>query len=232
MPAFLVPLGIAALSAVGGLLSGRKSARTSTSSQSGTSSSTENYSTTPTYDETGQQIRKLLFDQLQERFTSSPDFIKSYINKGIKDINASSDITQRLLDNSISSRGLSRTSAGANPLLNLDLSRIMAGLNLKSSAPLLEEDLKQKRLQELMQFFQLQPIGRTGTSTRDNTFSQKGKQIGPGSMLGGAFSGGAQALGYFAGRGAFGGGGGNSVSGASPSFPTINPIPNFQLGRP
>lgn len=192
----IMPYILAGLTAASGGISNTEGARTSKSKQSGSSSSTETFRTTPEYDELGTQVRKLLFDQLQDRLKSSPDFVKSYISGSIKSINESSDITKRLMENTITSRGLGRTSAGATPLVNLDLSRIMQALQIKSSGPLIEEDLKSKRLQELTNFFSLQPVGQFGTTERTSTFNQEGEQIGAGSVLGGILSGAGQGLAY------------------------------------
>lgn len=195
------PLIMTGLSALSGWLNNRESARTSTSKQSGTSTSVDTYSNQPQYDELGTDIREFLWNQLQDRAKNSPDFVKSYIAGSIKNLNASSDITKRLMENTVASRGLGRTSAGAAPLMNLEGSRIMQALLLKSQGPLIEEDLKSKRLKELTDFFSLQPVGQSGTSTRTSTFDQAGEQIGPGSPLGSALSAGGATLGYFGSRG-------------------------------
>lgn len=193
MPAWLVPLAISGISALSGLLANR--GRKAQESQDQNIDSV----TTPDYDPKMLSMRNLLMDEYLNRLQGNEDFFQGYTNEGLKQINQGSDITSRMIENILSARGLTGTSAGGTSEIMNQINRGNQMSSFLNSIPLLRDQRSQQNLLSTGQFFSSLPYAKRTQETRTGT----GTQEQAGNPWGGAIGGLGNALGYFYGQGAF-----------------------------
>jgi len=194
MASFAIPLAISGISALAGLFGNRAK------QQQQTSTSTTDQTTRPEYDDKALYMRNLLMDQYLDRMRQNEDVYQGYTNEGIKQINQGSDITSRAIDNLLSARGLSGSSAGAASQISNQMNRGNQQASFLNSIPLLRDQRQQQNLLQGGQFFSSLPYAQhqTGTTTQKGTVTQ------PGNMLGGMLGSLGTTLGGLYGQGAFG----------------------------
>lgn len=200
MPAFLLPLAIAAAgSAIGGALSNKKSARTGTQSNT----------TTTTFNEPAEYrtLGDLLRSRIENRLRSSVD-LGGYEAQGLTGINDAFAGAQTALNADLTSRGLATSPIAATAGTNLQAERGTNIAQFLNQLPLLRRQMEGEDLNAANAFYQARPRG--------TTVSQHGTQIVPGSAAGSAFGSAAEMLAFFAGQGLFKGGG------TAPTFPNIH----------
>ena len=200
-------LALTAASALGGALSNRGGKTTSNSTYNNTSTST------PQLSPEQEAIYGLLSQNVMNRLRGQTP-LAGYEASGLQNINESSDAIRRSIEGRLTSRGLIGSPMGATALSNLDISRGSEAAKFRNSLPLLQNDLDLQNLGAAGTVFGLRPFGETRTSSGTGT----GVSTTSGNMLGGAFGGLAEALGYLIGRGSFGprsnpGGSGGQSSG-------------------
>lgn len=197
---FFIPALIAGMSALGGAAANRRQQQTQQTSQT----STTNQSSMPVYGETELDVRNNILRQLLGATEETPDFISGATAAGIQGINATDAARRRMQQALMTSRGLGRTTAGANYLAGGDQPRQSQIVNLLAQMPFQQEQIRSNRLGDLSRFFATLPVGtsQTGTTTSSGT----GTQTTPGNMLGGALSSGGQIAAMLYGMGAFQGG--------------------------
>jgi hypothetical protein len=194
---FFIPALIAGLGALGGAAANRKQTTQQSSSQN--TSSTQ--SSMPVYGETELDVRNNILRQLLGATETTPDFIRGATEAGVQNINNAEAIRRRLLQQSLTSRGLGRTTAGLNTLGGGDINRQNQLVNFLAQMPMQEEQIRSNRLQDLSRFFATLPIGTTQTGTSSQTGT--GTTTTPGNMLGGALGSGSSLAAFLYGQGAF-----------------------------
>ena len=202
-----LPAALGGASVAGGLLEGRKGARTQTTSQ------------TP-----GQfgEIGELLKQKYQQKLTSPSALPAGYETTGIGNINQTYDLINESLRNKLTSRGLTGSPNEAAVMGRSELQRGGDIVRFQNQLPLLERDLQEQDLANAMKLY----YGGTGTET-----------VLPGSALGSGLSQGADILAYLYGSGAFGGGGGSIATAPSrnplPQLPRgARTIPPWLIPQP
>jgi hypothetical protein len=195
MFAAAVPLAISGISALAGMFANRAKKAEQTSSQ------TIDQTDMPQYDDKTLYMRNQLMDTFLDRLRSNEDFFGGYTNEGLKNINTSSDIAKRSLDNILAARGLSGSSAGASSAMQQRLNSLNQQSSFLNSIPLLRDQRAQQNLTGASGFFNALPTGtrRTGTTTGTGTATQ------PSNILGGGLTSLGTSLAGLYGQGAFGG---------------------------
>lgn len=198
MSAFLLPLAIAAGSAISGALSNKKSARTGTQSNT----------TTTTFNEPAEYrtLGDLLRSRIENRLRSSVD-LGGYEAHGLTGINDAFAGAQTALNADLTSRGLATSPIAATAGTNLQAERGTNIAQFLNQLPLLRRQMEGEDLNAANAFYQARPRG--------TTVSQQGTQVLPGSAVGSAFGSAAEMLAFLAGQGLFKGGG-------SPGYPNIH----------
>lgn len=172
MPWPLAALAITGLSGLAGGLSNRS----------------RTYTSKPIYDEDLGDLRSSLVNQYTSLADSNENFIPAYTQQGLQNIDRAGESSEGLLQSILASRGLTKTTGGANALFNRGLQTQMAKANFLTSIPMVRDQRKRQLLNEGNQFLQ----GQMGRESNE-----------PGNVLGGATTGLASSLAYLYGRGAF-----------------------------
>lgn len=194
MAAAAFPLVISGISALQGLLGGRKKTATQNQNSVTNSSQTQNvdlYNNPILSDEAasgyGAGINALI-NQLQ-RGTD----LTGYKAAGLRTLNKQAEMKQKLLQRTLAQRGLSYSPAGAAiEARNADAN---AGeqFDFLNSIPMLQRQLQSEDATRLVQAASAMPVGNrqtgTTTSTGTSTTNSTGTATQPGDMLGGLFSG-------------------------------------------
>lgn len=190
------PLLGVGLSALGGALDNRESARTGKQSGSFNNTSTS----TPVELPEWSPFSNLLRDSITKRL-STPVPMEGYKAQGLSNINNASGLIQQSIKNKLVGSGLAGSPIEGNAAIQGELARGSQAVNFLNEAPLQERAMQNQDLQLAMQLFGQRPTGKTLTSTgkSEGTYTQ------PGSMLGGAFGDAASMLGWLAGQGLLGG---------------------------
>lgn len=173
---------------------------TGTFNQGGTSSSTNTGSTTPNLTPLQQALIKQFSGGASNLFSQSQN-LNPYAASGLEQINAGGDVANKVLQNSLAARGLSYSPAAANATTQNTLNTVNQGSQFLNQLPLLQRQLQQQSLGQLMQAFQVQPVGTTttgtqqgttqqsGSTTQNQTQTQNGTNLVSGNPMGGLFSG-------------------------------------------
>jgi hypothetical protein len=171
----LLPALLGGTAAVGGALSGREGARTTTS--------------TPTLPPEFQSFQDLLRSRIEDRMRSSFD-TRGLEATGIQNINDAYRGVGAGLDNSLTARGLATSPVAAAGETDLAMSR--AG------------DIGQwlNQLPQIQRDYQNQDFGQAGALLNSVRGS---KTVAPGSAAGGALGSVSEMLAFLAGQGLFGG---------------------------
>jgi hypothetical protein len=211
MPAFLLPAAIAGISALSGLLGGRKqTAESNQNSNSNFSQDREDSQTSntdqtssPSYDPFQLAIRDYLLSQFQNRANSSQN-INGLVGQGLSNINTGGEMRQKALDAILAGRGLSRSNVAVNASNQLQSGRIGESIGFLNQVPQLQRQMQMEDLNNMAAFFKSLPVGQrtygtnfsTGTTHTAGmqTGTQQGTQTNPGNMLAGMFSGLGQGL--------------------------------------
>jgi len=225
MAAAAVPLIASGISALGGWLANRKKQTTQQQNQT----STQNNLTMPEYDEKTAILRDRLINMFLSGAEGNEDLFRGYETEGLKNINRSSDVSSRLLESLLSSRGIRRTGMAGNALFGNEMNRLNQQSSFLNNIPLLRDQLQRQKMVEAGNFFGSIPKGARTTGTTNT--SGTGTMTDPGNPLGGAVSNLGATLAYFYGRGGFGsgsGGGNNSGGNFMPSDTMVNmSTPNY-----
>ena len=216
MPAFLAPLAIAGVSALGNWLGNRKKTtqQTQTGTQTGSVNTTTGFdntsSTRPDLDPASQSYLDLIRNRYIESLNQDPD-LSGYEATGVQNINRAGDLRSRALSNILTARGLNYSPMGAAALGNVESNRFSDVVNFENQIPLLRDALMRERLAEAGGFFAKMPVGQTqtssgtttGTENRNLSSTGTGTSTDPGNQLGGLFGGLGSTLAYLYGSGAF-----------------------------
>lgn len=210
MAAFIAPL----IGGLAGLFGGGQQQKTQTSgtikndqsgtfSQGGTSASTSTGTTTPNLTPLQQALISQFSKGASDLFSSSTN-LNPYAASGLQTINQGGDIANKVLQNSLAARGLSYSPAAANATTQNQLGTISQGSTFLNSLPLLQRQLQSGALSQLMQAFQVQPVGSTTTGTQQGTTQQSGttSQTGTQTQQGTNLVSGNPMAGLFSGIGA------------------------------
>lgn len=212
------------------------SSNNQTQSQQGTNTGTS--STNPNLSPLQQQLASLFSQGAANLYNQSTN-MSGYTQQGLEGINKTSNLNNQVLQNILTSRGLSYSPAAATAETQNQLSRTSQANSFLQQIPLLQRQLQTQSLGQLMQAFGVLPTGTTtnqsqtsnitGTSSGNQTQTQKGTNLVSGNPIAGAISG--LGAGLFSPINSSGdtalsqimamfGGGGNSNDG----------IPNFENG--
>lgn len=151
MPAGLaIPAIMTGVSAVGGALSGRKSANTTT------------YNDPKEYIPLRDRLIKYNMDRLNSPTALPP----GYIEGGIQNINRGSDAVKANLENLLTARGLSNSPAAVPALLKQEMNRQGAINKFENiDAPAYEQNLRQLDYSNAAQLFGMRNPSVTGPNT-------------------------------------------------------------------
>ena len=207
---FLIPAIMAGIGALGGALNNK--AKTNTQTQTQDSTTKQNSSTSANYGETELDVRNNILRQLLGATEDTTNFAQGAVNSNIQGINATDAARRRMQQAMITSRGLGRTTAGVNALAQGDQFRQGQVNQVMAQAPFQQEQIRSNRLGDLSRFFATLPVGMNTNTTSTTNATGTGTQTTPGSMLGGALSGGASIASLLYGMGMFGEGGGGADS--------------------
>jgi hypothetical protein len=164
----LIPLITAGVSALGGALSNKKSARTTTTSTA---------DTTPEYKTLGDMLR----NRIESRLRSSVD-LGGYEAGGIGAINDAFGGAETALNADLTSRGLGTSPIAGTASGNLQAERGTNIAQFLNTLPQVRRQMENEDISAANQFYQARP--RTTTT------------VGPGSAAGGALDNIASFLGY------------------------------------
>jgi hypothetical protein len=159
-------------------------------------------STTPTLDPTTSGWREWLYGTMGRRAEDTEREVGAFQTQGIQNINQNADIQKAAIERAVRSRGLGRTSMGANAGAMAEGDRIGNISNFMSTVPAFRNDLEGQRLGQLQSLVQSAPVGFNTTGTQTSTGNQQGKQTGSSPNWAQDL---AQLAAYFAGRGMGGG---------------------------
>jgi hypothetical protein len=190
MPAFLFPAVLSGISALSGFLNNRK--QKTQQEQTSTTNSTDsfNQTTNPVLSPEALNALSVLMPQLINRANSSTD-LSGYTASGLQNINAQNEMARAKLTQSLVSRGLNNSPAGAALAARSDDAGAYNTSNFLNSIPLLQRQMQGEDLKSLLAAFSAIPTGSStsGTSTRTGTTTSTGSATTPGNMLGGAIEG-------------------------------------------
>lgn len=178
-------------SLLGGLLSGRKKARTqeSTFQQTGT--------TTPFFGPEFEELKQEQLNQILARLRQSTD-LSGFKAEGLSNINRQAQFSQQALENRLSSQGLLGSPVAGTAMANLELGRGGEQVRFLNQIPLLQREMQG---QDLSQALALLGMGRGTTQTSSGTSTG----VVPGSGAGGGFQDLGLIIGLLSATGAFGG---------------------------
>lgn len=162
------------------------------SKQSGTINQTT--TNTPSFDPLAGGFRDFLINQFQSNLKDNPQFDQNYINSGVKNIQKSTASANDALNSLLESRGLTRTTAGAN-LGGEQAYRAGSQISdFLTQAPLTLDQRRQQLLQNAGGFFATLPYSTSQTTTGKTTGNYTGGGVGAG------ISQGAQGLAAYLGQ--------------------------------
>ena len=183
------------LGAIGGALGQTRAARTSTREQQNQSQFTNLPMEAPGYGPLGDMLRRSALT----RITGSA-LPAGFVEGGISNINRAGDLGNLALSNELTARGLSQSPVAATALTNTGIARQGEINQLENvTAPMLEEELRNRNFQNALNLYSRGGVGTTGTRTSTG----KETAVAAGSPLAGAFSSAAELLAYLYGSGAF-----------------------------
>lgn len=203
MPAFLAPLAIAGISALGGLLSNRAQKQTQTQRQNFNRTGTS--TTTPTFDPQSDFLRRSLIDQFINRLGGGGDLADVVTQQAVSGANRGALARRRQASSSLSARGLGFSPAAGALGDTIESERVSNVIGAQNQRNLIAEELVRQRLGDAGGFFSQLPFGQTATTSESGSSEGFGETQIPGNRLGGAFSSLGTTLAGLYGAGAFGG---------------------------
>lgn len=180
-----LPAALGGASAVGGLLSNTKGARTGQQTNTTVPVEPAGYAT----------LGDLLRSRAVERLRSSMDMSGLEAN-GIADINSAFDPVEMSVNNSLTSRGLGTSPVAGAADATLGAARGGSIAQWLNQIPQIQRDYQSQDFAAANSVFASRPLGST----------QSGTVINPGSAAGSAFGSAAEMLAFLAGQGLLGGG--------------------------
>jgi hypothetical protein len=182
--AWWLPVTLLGTSALGGLLGGRKSARTWTSQQTTTSE--------PILSPEYQGLWQKLYEYNLGRLGAGAD-LGGYEAQGLADINRTYELAGRTLENALTRRGLASSPIAGAADIGLESARGAEAARFLNQLPLLQRQMGMEDYLQALNLLQATPVGWRQTGTGQITY--------PGSMLGGMIGDLGSMLGWLAGRG-------------------------------
>lgn len=170
-----VGAALAGLSSLGGLFGKQKSTTDSTTTS------------TPTYDPTNQAFRDQLIKAFESNISSNNGFDKAYTDSGIQNIQRNAQTGFNSLGDVLSSRGIGRTTAGANVAAQGSYNAGNQLSQFLNNAPLVLDQRRQQILGAAGGYQSSLPVGSTQVA-HSTTVG------GPSSPGAGFVQGGAQGL--------------------------------------
>ena len=215
MASLAIPLILAGISGVAGILNNRPRTTTTNINQrtQGTSGS-QSYGTSessPNYDPQTQALRDQLIQAFGGRLgADATGLVDSIISQNASNINRGSALTRSLIQSNLASRGLGYSPAGTAANNQYEADRVSQQIqNQNSRLPLLDQIIQQ-RLDAAKGFLASLPVGTRGntfsstTGYNDSTTTGTQTSTGTGNEAGGGLSSLASVLGGLYGAGAFG----------------------------
>lgn len=211
MAAAAIPYAITGLSALAGLLSGRKKTQ---ETKSTTNTHQDFFNTgssvsTPTYDSIGEALKSRLAQVYMNQLNADPgELADSMITQKLQGLNAGSAIARKVAASTMGARGLSYSPAAAKVVSDIDTQRIGKGVDLINSRDQLMEELINQRLASASNFFRSLPYGQNtqtaSTGSQSGTQESQGTATTPGDPWGSMFGSLTSTLAGLYGMGAFG----------------------------
>lgn len=192
-----MPFGLltAGISGLAGFFGGQKQQKTQTNgtiTNNGSTTGNTNQNLTNNLSPFQQQLASTLTRGSEDLYNSSTD-LKPYTASGISQINANSDLTSKILDQTLASRGLTYSPAAAVAKNQNTISRVGQVSNFENSIPLLQRQLQTQALSGLDSAFSVLPTDRSVTgntsSTTNNTQTQQGTNLVSGNPAAGLTGG-------------------------------------------
>ncbi len=186
----LLPLAITGISALSSLLGGRKKTATQSSTTNSTNTQNVDLYNLPVMSDEASSGFGVGINQLINQVTGDPD-LRGYTAQGLRTINKQSDIKRKLLERTLSQRGLAYSPAGAAIQARSDDETTGQTFDFLNSIPLLQRQLQSESIMNLIRAASAVPTGsrQVGTTTQTGTSTTQGTTTQPGDMLGGLFSG-------------------------------------------
>lgn len=194
MPAFLLPLALTGISALSGLLGGRKKTATQQQDTVSNSTSTQNVDLydNPIFSDEQSTGYASAINALLNQLNGGTD-LTGYKATGLRELGRQKEMQQKLLQNNLAARGLNNSPAAAAILARNEDAAAGREFDFVNSIPLLQRQLTGETALNLVRAASSMPTGshRTGTTTQTTTgrSSTTGTATQPGDMLGGLFSG-------------------------------------------
>ena len=176
MAAFAIPLAIAGINALGGLFGGNKSTSQSTTT------------TTPNFTPQQQSMINMLTGQYSSAIKNAPAWNQAYQTSGVQNFLNNSINANSNANSALSSRGIDRTTAGAQTVADTGYQEGNQIANFLAQAPIAEQTNLNTLLNQASSFNASLPVGTTSSS---NTTSTGNAPISP---VAGFLGGGAQGL--------------------------------------
>lgn len=173
-----VGAGLAALGGGAGNVSGQSGTTDSNSnSNTDTTFNTGQTGTSrPLYDDKTLEYRNGLLDYLHQYLVTDPD-LSGYKSNGLAQINRDSDAGQMGLGQALAARGLNTSPVAANALGQANNARIASSSQFSNSIPMLAEQLRQQRLQQVTGFFSGLPVGTSSQNDASgHSYTTAGQQ--------------------------------------------------------
>ena len=126
MPAFLLPLGMMAASAISGYMANKKKTTT----------------TTPTYGPEFSPLKNALITQIMARLNQTSALPQGYETGQVRDINKTYGAAEQTLANRLTARGMGSSPVAANALTNMQLGRAGSIAEMQSSLPMVERTFR------------------------------------------------------------------------------------------
>lgn len=186
MATFAVPLILSALGGLGGLFGKSKQV----------SDTTSDSSTTPNYDPASLALKNFLLQSYQQNVQGLPQFNKAYETSGIQNILNSSQQASQAANDALASRGIARTTAGAQAIGDQSYQQGRSISSFLNNAPIVEQANTREALGGAGSFLSSLPVGSTTHGT-SHTVGTGGPSSPVAGFLGGAAQGAAGSLGQY-----------------------------------
>lgn len=193
MASFILPLISGLAGGLGGLTQQTNHGSyngTQTQSQSGT----QTQSTSPNINPLQQMLAQLFSKGSANLYNQSTN-LNPYTQQGLEQIGATGSNNANAMANAMASRGLSYSPAAATAM---NMNRINTGNQqnqFMSQIPLLQRQLQGNALTQMMQAYQTQPYGVTGTGSSNMTGTTTSSGTQTGNISGNPWAGGIAGLG-------------------------------------
>lgn len=191
MASFILPI----ISGLAGLFGGKPKTQeqTNTSTTNGTTSGAFNSTNTPLLSDNQTNLSNSFVNGLINRYRNEPVDLSGYTAGGLRDINTGSDLKQKVMANTLASRGLSYSPYAAAASQAPESDRVSQQTQFLDQIPLLKRSLQSQDFDQMIKGFSALPTSTntqgTQSGTTQSTTDQHGTQISPNNMIGGALSG-------------------------------------------